>query len=490
MNRLRTLMTLASIAAVLAIPHQANAQQSAEETAALSLFEKGKAAFKAGNFEEALPLFEHAQAVVDNVHTQYYLGRAFAAVNQCTKALPFLAQVDGQLPDSVEGFRLADESRCLKAAAKESLAQDDCRIAMPMLEKLSGRLEGEDETWRAEKANHCATRATDFPTDTATRKAAYGLYEAAVSLVNKGDTAAAEGLFTKTLALADEPVVRRRLAQVQLTTGGCLPALKTLEGIPAKARTDADTDLREACGTYAPGAGISGPALSSVVALVTSGLAARREGRLAEAQHAFDQAAKAGKAPALEALAIDLLYELKRCKQFAVRIAEASQPVQLALTDIGQRMKDCGVDPTVLGVATGNLNNVPPPTPMTTTQIVSWSLMGTGIGCLGVAGLMQLDANTHYDDANSEVEFANGPEASRPGLAADALNLSYDLEDRGDESMEKAQLFVGLGATFIVAGVTMLFWPEGGEAAEDSGETAASLQPWLSSDTVGLAGTF
>ena len=88
-------------------------------------------------------------------------------------------------------------------------------------------------------------------------------------------------LLERGFALADEPVVRRRLAQVQLTTGGCLPALKTLEGIPAKARTDADTDLREACGTYAPGAGISGPALSSVVALVTSGLAARREGRLA-----------------------------------------------------------------------------------------------------------------------------------------------------------------------------------------------------------------
>ena len=476
------------------MPLQSSAQ-SAEETAALSLFEKGKKAFKAGEFEAALPLFEHAQTVVDNVHTQYYLGRAYAAVDQCARALPFLALVDGKLPPSVEGFRLADETRCLKSASKESLTQSDCRTALPMLERLSGRLEGEEEAWRADKAKYCSTRATDFPTDTATRKAAYGLYEAGIAAAKDGDAAGAEGLFVKTLALADEPVVRRRLAKIQLTTGGCLAALKTLEGIPEATRTDADTDLREACGAYAPRSELSGAALANVVTLVTSGLAAGREGRLAEAQHAFDEAAKAGNAPAVEALAIDLLYDLERCKQYAVRIAEASQAVQLALTDIGKRMKACGVDPTVLGVAGGTAGAGSPlalaaqgaGTPV--TEVVTWSLVGTGLACLGVAGLMQLDANDRYADARDEIEFANSAAAS-DGEAADAINLSYDFQDQGDKSTEKAMLFTGVGASLMVAGVTMFFWPQDDEPGNVKSANAVTLQPWWSSSTMGVAGNF
>jgi tetratricopeptide (TPR) repeat protein len=494
MARLRTLVSAATLLVILSAPLHASAQ-SAEETAALSLFEKGKTAFKAGEFETALPLFEHAQTVVDNVHTQYYLGRALAAVKQCARALPFLTKVDGQLPPSVEGLRLADENRCLKSASKDSLAKDDCRAALPMLERLSGRLEGAEETWRAEKAKYCSTRATDFPTDTATRKAAYGLYEAAIGAAQGGDAAGAAGLFTKTLALADEPVVRRRLAKVQLSTGGCLPAVKTLEGIPDASRTDADADLRQACGEYAPRANLAGAALSEVVTLVTSGLAAVREGRLADAQHDFDQAAKAGNAPAVEALAIDLLFDLERCKQFAVRIAEASQAVQLALTDIGKRMKACGVDPTVLGVTGTNAGSGSPLSfaaqggGTDVAKVVSWSLMGTGLACLGVAGLMQLDANALYANASEEVEFANGPGAST-GEAADAINSSYDFQDQGDKSMENAQVFVGVGATFVVAGVTMLFWPEGDGAGSAQSADALNLQPFWSSNTVGLAGNF
>jgi hypothetical protein len=366
---------------------------------------------------------------------------------------------------------------------------------MPMLKKLAGRLKAEDETWRAEKANYCATRATDFPTDTATRKAAYGLYEAAIAAARGGDAAGAVGLFTKTLALADEPVVRRRLAQAQLRTGGCLPAVKTLKGIPKASRTHADADLGQACGAYAPSGNLSGEPLASVINLVTGGLAAVREGRVADAQHSFDLAAKAGNAPAVEALAIDLLFELKRCKQFAVRIAEASQAVQLALTDIGKRMKACGVDPTVLGVAGTNAGSGSPLSLAAqgggtdVAKVVTWSLMGTGLACLGVAGLMQLDANARYADASAEIEFANGQSASI-SEAADAINSSYDFQDQGDKSMEKAQLFVGVGATFVVAGVTMLFWPEAGESGSVQSADALNLQPFWSSNTVGLAGNF
>lgn len=494
MTRLRTIVSTATALVILGAPLPASAQ-SAEETAALSLFEQGKKAFKAGDFETALPLFEHAQAVVDNVHTQYYLGRALAAANQCVRALPFLAQVDGQLPGSVEGLRLADETRCLKSAALESLEKDDCRAAMPMLTKLSGRLQPDDETWRAEQANYCATRATDFPTDTATRKAAYGLYEAAIEVAQAGDAAEAVGLFTKTLALADEPVVRRRLAEAQLRTSGCLPAVKTLEGIAEGSRTHADADLRRACGAYAPRADLSGEALANVISLVTSGLAAVREGRVADAQHSFDLAAKAGNAPAVEALAIDLLFELKRCKQFAVRIAEASQAVQLALTDIGKRMRACGVDPTVLGGAgtqagSGSALSLAAPRGGTdVAKVVNWSLMGTGLVCLGVAGVLQLDANARYADASDEIEFANSPGATT-GEAADAIDNSYMLQDKGDDRMEQAQIFIGVGATFVVAGVTMLFWPkDDGGGSIDSAEEL-SIQPFWSPNSVGLAGNF
>ena len=493
MSRLRTLLNQACVLIALLIPLDV-AAQSAEETAALQLFERGKEAFKAKRFEEALPLFEKAQAVVDNVHTQYYLDRALAAVNRCAEALPFLAKVDGQLPESVEDFRLADETRCLRSAATESLGKDNCRAALPMLEKLAGRLKDADETWRAEKATYCSTRATDFPTDTATRKAAYGLYEAGLAAQSAGNLPEAATLLTKTLALSDEPVVRRVLAGVQLRTSGCLAALKTLEGIPASGSTDGDGDLRKACGAYAPRGDLTGEALAKVVDLVTSGLKAKREGRLPDAQHALDQAAKAGNAPAVEALAIDLLFDMQRCKQFAVRIAEASPAVQLALTELGDRMKECGVDPTVLGAGGGAGATSDPLAvaaqgrPVDTSKVISWSLVGTGVACLGIAGFMQLDANSLYDEASAEFEFANRVSTS-PTEGANAYAAGADLEQQGNSSAEKAQIFTGLGATFVAAGVTLLFWPEG-EPAKQTSQQKTTLQPWIGRETVGFVGNF
>ena len=125
---------------------------------------------------------------------------------------------------------------------------------------------------------------------------------------------------------------------------------------------------------------------------------------------------------------------------------------------------------------------------MDTSKVISWSLVGTGVACLGIAGFMQLDANSLYDEASAELEFANRVSTS-PIEGANAYAAGADLEQQGNSSAEKAQIFTGLGATFVAAGVTLLFWPEG-EAAKQTSQEKTTLQPWIGRETVGFVGNF
>jgi tetratricopeptide (TPR) repeat protein len=469
--------------------------QSAEEDAAIGLFEKGKQAFKAGKFEEALPLFRSAHTVIDNVHTQYYLGRAYAATKHCEEALPFLAQVANKLPPQVETLRANDETRCLMVVARAKVTADDCRAALPMLESLEGRVTVEEEAWRAQKTGYCSTRATDFPANTPTRKAAYGLYEAGLTAESAGDLAGAAALFEKTLALADEPIVRRHLARAQVATAGCLPALATLDGIPKDGRTVADGDLRNACGSYAPRGDLAGKDLVKVVETVTKGLEARRAGKPAEALHHFDLASKAGQAPAIEAVAIDLLYELERCKQYAVRLAEATPAARMAVTKRTERLEACGVDAGVPGLGGGmmgagtSLSISGGRVSFSTSQILEWTLVGTGATLLGISGMLAMQAQTDYDAAADETGFANDPNTS-PSEAAQGYDGAGELQTLGDENTLTAQILAGVGIGALATGLTLMFLDGDDKKSSAQGQGGLELAPWVSTRGVGFAGRF
>jgi tetratricopeptide (TPR) repeat protein len=494
MARFKTHAVALLVIGAALVPMEAGAQ-SAEEEAAIGLFEEGKVAFKAGRFAEALPLFNHAHTVIDNVHTQYYLGRAYAATEHCEEALPFLAQVANELPPQVEILRANDETRCLMTVALVKVAADDCRAALPMLESLEGRVAAEEEAWRGQKAAYCSTRATDFPANTPTRKAAYGLYEAGIASEAAGDLAAAAGHFKMALALADEPIVRRRLARAQLASSGCLAVLDALGGIPKDKRTEADEDLQEACGSYAPRGDLAGTELAKIVTTVTSGLAARRAGKPAEALHHFDLASVAGRAPAVEAVAIDLLYELERCKQYAVRLAEATPAARMAVTKRAERLEACGVDAGTLSLGGGmagpgtSLSISGGRVSFSTNQILEWTLVGTGATLLGISGMLAMGAQTDYDDAADATGFANDPNTS-PSAAAQAFGDANELQALGDENTLTAQILAGVGVGALATGLTLMFM-DGDEKNSDA-QSRGGLQfaPWVSTRGLGLAGRF
>jgi tetratricopeptide (TPR) repeat protein len=470
-----------------------SAAESAEEKAALALFNQGREAFKAGKIDEAIPLLESALQVIDNPYIRYFLGTSYAAANRCSDAVPILATLAGTLPDDIEAKRASDTSRCQLSEARARVEADDCKGAMPHLEALAGTLDPEQEKWREEKAAYCEPRSKEFTTDTPLRAAAHDLFLAARAAGRAGNGSKATALYEKALQLADEPIIRRELALVVVATRGCAIAADLLRGIPGPVREQADKDLETACGELAPKAALEPARMKPYADQIMGGLKARREGRLAEAHTAFAAASRTGVAPAVEVIVIDLLFELKRCRAYGIAMTDAAKSVRLAVTDGRARLATCGIDAQEVGFAAlgarrpGGPANGVMGSLASADRTVAWSVLGGGVLLAGTALVQLAMASDAQSEADGHAAVFDSP--TDPDDAVAAFAAMGDAKGRASDARTSAAIVGFAGAAALVTGAVLYFTNDSGSPA--SGESSTTFAtPVLGPNYLGVRASF
>ena len=611
--------------------------QSAEEEAANVLYTDGKSAFERGRYGKALNLFQQAYEVIQNDFIRFYLGRTYAALNQCEQALSHFDTLSERLPPAPGEQRRQDEVRCrlhlatgyldgyrchealellkpialqvkapdsrrtfaaLQATAKQctdvfgtrttvgqraarfyaearsalrrgnvpralkladkSLASKPsrpaaaveaialaklgrCQVAIPrleaamphansddahlmgelntkcrlsegkrllkggscyqiiaMLEPLEGKLKADDDLWRRQKINWCRPHATPFPTDTAPRKAAYTLFRAAREAREGGKDGAAiraAELYAKALKLADEVVIRRELARVQVPALGCDASAKTMAGLPHDVQTDQDRALVETCTRYGPDPQLKGAELEAHVKGLLEVLALRDAGVHLQAISRLDGlSTKASQS--VQGLRADLLYGAGRCEAFIREVEEMEPETRSRVADVEQRVSDCAKpieEPSVADVSDASSTSVAEAVTPTLVRsastdgggLVPWLTLGSG-AALGVAGIALtvawIEGQGRYDEARQRYESGSGDEA----LAA--LETMNTLSDEGALT---SGLALGLGAAGAVAlGVGLYLVLTAAPTSATVEQPSLSIYPWVSPQHVGFSGNF
>lgn len=498
---LRACAVALSLSTLALAPAQRAQAATPEEEAGLMLFKEGRAAFGAGEYETALQHFINAKAMVDNIFVAYYLARTYAAMGQCEQALPGLAAMAGKLPEDAEIPRKEDERRCMLILVRRYVRTVDCQKALPLLMQLSGRVVGADEAWRAEKVPWCQARITDFLTDTPVRRAAYKLYTAAKQAERTQDLEKAAALYTKALALVDDPVLRRSLAWVLTETSDCHAVGRILGGIPQTEATDRDQALAVACTRYGSGGLLEGRARRDYLADVASGLEARATGDKAAAAAIFAAAASKGRNPALAALYIDLLFELRRCGDYVGAAGGAAEAVTALVQDREERVERCesgepfeDEEPAVAAstgqgdLARGGTDaGITKKAPVRGSKTLAWSLVGGGgVAILAAAGFAMARSGNIDDLAAAEKAF-------NEGSADEAVGAYSTITEHQDAAAQNGTLgwtFAVLGLGAAATGGVMLWMNPSSPAEPGSDRASTSIVPFFTPRVVGIQGRF
>jgi hypothetical protein len=177
---------------------------------------------------------------------------------------------------------------CVQKLASRFRKADQCREAMKWLDRIGRSLpdyEGHATAVERTEApfarlqalhtaavEHCRPRMTDFVTDTEDRKLAYEDYKDGKRLAKERRWNEARTAYLNALDLVDEPVIRRRLATVELRLSGCGALLKILGKIPGRARSNSDVNRRWACSAGKPTTPVGRDDLSKYVRFVSKAL--------------------------------------------------------------------------------------------------------------------------------------------------------------------------------------------------------------------------
>lgn len=460
---------------------------SLEEEAALALFKEGRSAFGAGDYERALQFFEDAGDVLDNVYVRFYVARTHAALGRCAEALPSLEELAGRLPDDAEAPRKEDVKRCLLHEARRLVKAVNCAEALPVLTRLKGLLTGVNEEWRGDMIPWCEARITDFVTDTTLRKTAYKLYLAAKGAETAGDAAKAERFYRKALGLVEEPVLRERLAWLQVETGGCDVVRATLNDNrnPSEKR---GSHLLVACAQYGPDDGLRGPQLRSYLQQVVAGLRALEGGERQAAAELLGALASAGQSAAVVALYADVLHDLERCGDYVHVVSGADAETRALITQADMRLARCEAghraSSPVPGGPDGSLHLSADEA--SEGRVMEWSLIGIGAAALvGSGAVAMVRQGTVGELADAETAWNAG---ASPAARAAGLNAVSSLQD---EAALQGTVVVSLGAVGLGAVLTgsALLLLRGAEQGDSPSETTR-VGPFFSRHMVGIQGRF
>ena len=237
------------IFSTLALYASPASSQDAERRAGEMLAQAGASSFEGGDYEQALKQFEQALTVmysgkIERASAQLlnYLGRSYAAVGRCKKALPILARAQSRdAPPIFERARYEAESTCLYEEARKTVKKKRCKESLRALRALDGRVQGEQERWRIQAIETCDPKPTSIPLSTPGAAAANTLIDAARKERRRHRYKRAMSLYKKALAVVDLPLIRLELGEVQLHRKICKEALDTLRPIQEVLMS---TDLR------------------------------------------------------------------------------------------------------------------------------------------------------------------------------------------------------------------------------------------------------
>jgi len=425
------------------------------------------------------------------------LGRCQAAIHRLDSAIPHANSEDAHIMDELV-------VRCRLSEAKRLLKGGTCYDIIAMLDPLKGKLSGQEEIWRKQKVNWCRPHATAFALNSAPRKAAYKLYQAAKEAFDTGTKEGAERSMTlliKALKLVHEPVIYRELARIQALSLGCSASLETLNKLAPEALTSNKLRLQELCQRYPPHESLASDKRREYVSGVMEVLALRNAGVYRQALARLTTLTHR-EAPALRALRLDLVYGAGRCEDYVDYARSLNTEAKGFARDLDARVQECTqvntpkpedkkAEPSLAQVPTPLLKSQSSPSSRASSSLVAWSTIGSGaaLGALGVTfALLWADGASRYDDARVLYQEGSADEAL---LAVRRL----------DELDAEASLYSGLSIGFGVAGALALglgiallvdekSGPEDAKGRELDGSHSRALYPLLSPSYVGIGGQF
>ncbi|MBM4394754.1 MAG: hypothetical protein FJ087_03580 [Deltaproteobacteria bacterium] len=289
-------LVLAIAATALASPSIARSPgASADEDAALILYEAGRDAYKRGDDATAVRELERAFALAPNDFIRFYLGLSLERSGRCADAKAHLAALAGKLPPEQEDARLAAAARCALAEV-DAFAQDgDCTGAAAALGGIRGRLPADLEARRLGLVGACEIRkattlseagrcgeamglvdsipkavgaevdeararitaecqrlTAGFVPKDASQRAAFVLLKAGLKALEAGNPSLAIEKLEKALKLYDEPHIRLLAARARYAALDCAGALAhgeiAVRGLP-EAKNEIET-MRTWCDTF------------------------------------------------------------------------------------------------------------------------------------------------------------------------------------------------------------------------------------------------
>lgn len=272
--------------------------QSADEEAALILYESGRDRFKAGDLEGSVKDLEKAYSLAPNQFVRYYLALALSGLGRCEDAIPHLQALYGFLKGDQETARREAVAACDLKSAESLSRSGDCPAVNRLLSGLpstlppamaerrsaltgacelleaekgavAGRcgqvladLEGLDsETLtpdnsrrRASLLARCRREILGFEPQTAAQKAAAVLVQEGLSLQAQGRETDAATRYEKALRLFDDPTIRLKAARARVVSGACAEGLAHAEAARKGGLPGLDVemaDLKAWCDTFA-----------------------------------------------------------------------------------------------------------------------------------------------------------------------------------------------------------------------------------------------
>jgi tetratricopeptide (TPR) repeat protein len=466
---------------------------------AARFYAEARSALRKGNTPRALKLADKSLAAKPSRPAAAVEAIALGKLGRCQAAIPRL-EVAVPNANAEDAHIMGELSvRCRLSEGKRLLKGGSCYQIIRMLEPLKGKLKGEQETWRRQKVSWCRPRATAFPTDTTTRKAAYTLFRAAREAHDGGAPDApkrAAVLYAKALKLTEEPVIRRELAAVQIASSGCPASQETLRLIPEDVQVDWDRAMLETCRRYPPEPALEGAELDVHVRGVLEVLALREAGVHLQALSRLD-ALVTKVSPGIQGLKADLLYGAGRCDDYVRQVQGMAATLRARVTDSEIRLSECRTPLREQPVATLAEPHAAPRSHESRVQasaqsmgadtrhLAPWLTLGSG-AALGAAGLALtfawLDAEGRHEDARSRYES---------GAGDDALAALEEMNALADEGALHSGLALGLGAAGAVAlGVGLVLLLSDSPDAPREVDPTLSLYPVVSPSHVGLRGSF
>ena len=429
---------------------------------AARLHAEARAALAAGEDQRAAELAAESFNARASEPAAFVKGAALARLDRCGLALRTLGRVTDRSPDYPAAHQ--HETTCLVALARAAVAEKNCRDALAYLTRLDGRLKGRDKRWRAEKLAWCRPRATDFMTDTATRRAAYELYRAGKTAEEKGAVKQAVALYREAIQISDESEIRRRLGRLQLAQGGCSAATGTWQAVPRAHRTPADTARLQACIQYGPGVPVAD--LTRYVTTVSEALEHVAQGEFGDAADALEGPVRDGRNGALAAVRADALFRAGRCQAF-LRASAVARALGGQVPEQAARLEQCAPasDPVAAKPA-------PEPVPSTAREpsptvhaksnargAWGWVTLGVGVAALGGATYFGVRYFTDEPSGDTAEEWDQN---------------AAELADRAQGWSIGAYALGGVGVVAVVTGIVLL----AGDGDSDSDNLDAPGLSW------------